>query len=99
MFINFLGNPKTTGCWTGAPENSATPNVDALGMYDNQDGSPKELRFAVKGGVSAVAKQDKPGRPVHLDLRRPDGSYHPAASDPELRREILQELRDLSDNQ
>ena len=97
-FFNPCGDAKTTGFWTGAPENSATPDIDAMGEYENEDGNCRELRFAVKGGANAVAKIDKPGRPVHLDLRRPDGSYHPAAKDPELRREILDQLRGLSDN-
>jgi hypothetical protein len=97
--FNPFGNSKTTGFWVGAPENSATPYIDAIGSYENPDGSTREIRIAVKGGISAVAKQDQPGRPVHLDLRRPDGSYHPAASDPELRREIIDELREFSDNE
>ena len=93
-----FGNKKTHGCWIASNDGTDT-HIDAVGFYSDEQGSSTEFRIAIKGGTEAVIKQNQPGRPVHWDLRRPDGSYHPAASDPELRREIIDELREFSDNE
>ncbi len=96
--FGFNGNRKTTGLWIGT-EDGTDSNIDAIGFYSDDKGNSTEFRAAIKGGTEAVIKQNQPGRPIHWHLQRPDGTHHPAAADPELRRRIIDELRMLSDNE